>query len=246
MASPLAFKGRAGFTLIEVLVSTVLLGLMGALLMSTVSLSGKAKDTVEEISGRYQIARQAMSRMAREISMAYLSKNMSLPEPAYVTQFKGMKSSLYFSAFGNVVHQKDAKQSDQQVLGFYLGVDRDGHQSLMRRHRPGLNMDVEKGGHAQVLCPNVSKLEFQYYDDQMDKWEEEWNSDPTIFVAQGLMESGSGSRSREDREGQRNLPKTWRLPTLVKISMTVDMGGMEEVTWISQTAIPIQEPLDLN
>ena len=103
-----------------------------------------------------------MSRMSREISMAYLSKHVFLADPIVVTQFKGYKDRLYFSAFGHSVHQKDAIESDEQVLGFYLATDKNGHKSLMRRMHPNLNLDVEKGGRAQVLCPNVIKLAFSY------------------------------------------------------------------------------------
>lgn len=141
-----------GFSLIEVMVAMVLLALMGLLLMQSLNSSVRAKDEAENISGRFQEARQAMARMSRDISMAYLSKNMYSLEPNYITQFKGRKNSLFFSAFGHVVRQKDAKESDQQVLGFYLAEDKKGQQSLMRREHPNLNLDVEQGGKSQVLC----------------------------------------------------------------------------------------------
>src|SRR5580698_5175047 len=99
-----------GFSLIEVMVAVVLMGMMGALLMGTINSSLRAKESVEEISSRYHLASQALSRMTREISMAYLSKHINLAEPAFVTQFKGKPDSLAFSAFGNVIRQKDAKQ----------------------------------------------------------------------------------------------------------------------------------------
>lgn len=238
-----AGPNHLGFTLIEVMVATVLMGLMGALLMAAINSSVKAKDTVEEISGRYHLVRQAMSRMAREISMAYLSKHIALGDPAFTTQFKGRQDSVYFSAFGNVVHQKDAKQSDQQVIGFYLATDREGQQSLMRRAQPNLNLDVEKGGLAQVLCPKVSKLEFSYYDNRYKKWDESWVSDPTLFAAQGQVED---QQKGEERSETGPLPKPWRLPSFVKITMTVEMQEGVPMTWVTETEIPIQEPLDLN
>src|SRR5580700_1858047 len=103
-----------GMSLIEVMVSVVLMGLMGALLMSSINSSIKGKETVLELSTRYQLVRQALSRMTREISMAYLSKNISISDPPFVTQFKGKIASLAFSAFGNVIRQRDAKQSEEQ------------------------------------------------------------------------------------------------------------------------------------
>jgi general secretion pathway protein J len=237
-------KNLRGFSLIEVMVAVVLMGMMGSLLMTSINSSLKAKDTVEEISGRYQVVRQAMSRMAREISMAYLSKHINVTEPAYVTQFKGKSESLYFSAFGNVVRQKDAKQSDQQVLGYYLAQDKSGQQSLMRRNHPNLNLDVLKEGRAQVLCPKVSKLVFSYYDDRFDRWEESWSADPLQMAAQGRLEGQD--KAEEKGSGSGSLPKPWRLPRFVKISMTVEMAEGVEMTWISEAEIPIQEPLDLN
>lgn len=239
-----SLRRARGFTLIEVMVATVLLGLMGALLMTTINSSVNAKEAVDEISGRYHLVRQALTRMAHEISMAYLSKHINVLEPAYVTQFKGQKDQLFFSAFGNVVRQKDAKQSDQQVIGFYLGTDREGKQSLMRRAHPNLNLDVEKKeGHAQVLCPNVSKLEFHYYDGKDGEWNEVWVSDPLLLTNQGQIDERLGREAKE--LARANTPKQWRLPSYVKITMTVEMAQGTEMTWVTQTEIPIQDPLDL-
>lgn len=236
-----------GFTLLEVMVATVLMGMMGTLLMVALNSSIQARDVVEENSGRYQYVRQALSRMAREISMAYLSKHISLSDPSFMTQFKGKRDRLYFSAFGNVVHQRDAKQSDQQVIGFYLATDKKGRNSLMRRQQPNLNLDVEKGGVAQVLCPNVTKLEFTYYDNRYKKWEESWVADPTFFAGQEQQNELQGKPEEQvQKTGDELTPKPWRLPAFVKISMTVEMQEGVPMTWITETEIPLQEPLDLN
>lgn len=229
--------GIRGFSLIEIMVAMVLMGMMGALLMTSINSSVAAKDKVEEISERNQMVRQALIRMSREISMAYLSKHVNLIDPAYITQFKGKKDTLYFSAFGNVVRQKDAKQSDQQVLGYYLDDDKDGKKVLMRKFHPNLNLDVEKGGRAQVLCPGVSKLEFSYYDEDLNKWDEEWIADPSGLVAMGTL------GGQEDRGPSQ---KQWSLPSFVKISLTADMGDGVEMVWVSQTQIPLKDPIDFN
>ncbi|HXW53938.1 MAG TPA: type II secretion system protein GspJ [Myxococcota bacterium] len=238
--------GLLGFTLIEIMVASLLLGFMGILLTASIRSSIKAKDTLEDISSRDQMVRQAMSRMAREISMAYLSKHFNHGDPAYLTQFKGHKDRLFFSAFGHVVHQRDAKQSDQQVLGFYLAPDKNGQQALMRRMRANLNLDVEKGGVAQVLCPHVTKLEFAYFDEEMNKWEESWSVDSRTLSGEGQ----NLAQEKKPTEGQEAKPKVpagkrSRLPSYVKISLTANMGEGSEMTWITETEIPIQMPLDL-
>jgi general secretion pathway protein J len=243
-------KGVLGFTLIELMVATVLFSIVGMLLAGAINSSIRAKDAVENTSERFQIVRQAVARMAREISMAYLSKHVNFSEPAYYTQFKGKKDAIYFSAFGHAVHQKDAKQSDQQVIAFYLGTDRDGHQSLIRRQHPNLNRDVEQGGRAQVLCPNVKKLEFAYFDSRMEKWDETWLADSGSIVSKNL--SLNEKNQEKDKKGEEaqvpnsgSSPKLGRLPSFVRIMLTVDMAEGLEMVWTTETQIPIQDPFDL-
>ncbi|MCA9507323.1 MAG: prepilin-type N-terminal cleavage/methylation domain-containing protein [Myxococcales bacterium] len=234
-------KYFSGFTLIEIMVATVLMAMMGLLLMTSLNTSVQAKDNVEHISQRYQEVRQALSRMSHEISAAYLSKNINLTEPAYLTQFKGEKNKLFFSAFGHVVTQKDAKESDQQVLGFYLATDKNGKKSLMRRNNSHLNLDVTRGGRSQILCPNVSELEFSYYDSRFKKWQDSWVSDPSSMLLLG-QNSGTKQNSNE----QNDSLKPWQLPAFVKISMTVEMSEGNLIKWIMQTEIPVQDPLELD
>lgn len=230
----------SGFSLIEVMVATVLLGLMGALLMTSINSSVNAKDMVEKTSLGYQLANQAVARMTREIALAYLSKNINLSDPIYVTQFKGKKDRLFFSAFGHVVRQKDAKQSDEQVLGFYIGTDKSGKTSLMRRFSANLNKDVEKGGTAQVLCPDVATLEFSYYDNKQNKWAESWLADPLQSLGAGLDLANA-----DNKDAGANSHKGLRLPSFVKISLTVEINGVAK-TFIGEAEIPIEESLDLN
>lgn len=240
-------RNLKGFSLIEVMVAVVIMGMMGSLLMSTINASIKAKDAVEDMSLRYQLVRQALSRMTREISMAYLSKHINLVEPAFVTQFKGKTDKIAFSAFGNVIRQKDAKQSDEQVLSFYLATDKRGRQSLMRRHHPNLNLDVDKGGVVQVLCPNVKKIVFSYYDDRFDKWDETWVADPSTMAAQERVEGVDKEQKKDDPlKEEKVIPKTWRLPRYIKITLTAEMVVGVDMTWVTETEIPIQEPLDLH
>lgn len=227
-----------GFSLIEIVIATALLAMMGMMIMTSLNSSMMAKDKISNISNRYQLADQAMSRMAKEIAMAYLSKNINVSEPAFITQFKGKKDSLFFSAFGNVVRQKDAKQSDEQVIGYYLAPNDKGGLSLMRKHRANLNLDVEKGGRALVLCPDVSKLSFSYYDHRFDRWEESWFADPLAMA----MHDGH-QKKKQDKS---SLPKPWRLPSMIKIELTVTMPDNSSKTWVSQTEIAMKEPLDLD
>lgn len=63
-----------GFTLIELMISAVLVAMMGVLIMASIHSSVASKDSAEKLSQRFQEGNQAIARMSREISMAYLSK----------------------------------------------------------------------------------------------------------------------------------------------------------------------------
>lgn len=139
------------------------------------------------------------------------------------------------------MYQKDAKESDEQVLGYYLALDKQGNQALMRRMHPDLNTDVEHGGRSQVLCPNVTKLEFSYYDKTIDQWLDTWLADPTMQPNAGNI------RPVPKEEGKANdATRSLRLPSVVKITMTVLLEENREMTWVSMAEIAMQDPLDLN
>lgn len=227
-------KAQKGFSLIEIMIAATLLVMMGTMLFSTINSSLNAKTLVEDISLRHQLARQALSRMAREISMAYLSKHYNKNDPAYVTQFKGYSDRLYFSAFGNLVTQKDQKQSDQQVLGYFLAKDKNGNDALYRQYHPNLSLDVEKGEMKQILLRNTVKLEFLYYDDKNDKWEDKWIIDPLNVI------EDDKDKNNEERK------KSLRLPSLVKITLTIKMPSEQNMKWTTITEIQTNKPVDLN
>lgn len=221
------------FSLIEIMIASLLLAMMGVIIMTSFNSSIKAKDNIESISNNFHLARQAINRMGKEVSMAYLSKNLNTLEPAYLTQFKGYKDKLYFSAFGNVVRQKGAKESDQQVIGYFLANDKNGILSLMRAYQPNLNLDVEKITNYQVLCPNVKKIEFSYFDNRTEKWDDNWLSDTKSLQAGSNMNSGISG-------------KILVLPSKVKISLITEISAGNEINFISEVEIPMTSPLDLN
>ena len=62
----------AGFTLVEVMVALALLATVTTAMWSTMATSFETKDRVLEINERYHEGRQMMTRMSRELRMAFL------------------------------------------------------------------------------------------------------------------------------------------------------------------------------
>jgi len=206
-----------GFTLLEVLIAAALLAITGAFLATSLSSSIDAKEAVETTSGRYHVVRQGMTRMVDEISMAFLSAHNVTPELRVRTGFRGERDTIAFTAYGHVPRVEDAKESDQREVAFSLGTDdRTRTQSIMRRVQAFLDDDLDEGGREQTLVPDVSELEFQYWDNVTEEWKDEWDTESGAF--QG------------------------RLPTRVKITFTAVMDDGIEQEFTTQTRVWLEKP----
>jgi general secretion pathway protein J len=206
------------FSLLEVMIAAGLLAIMGTLLAASLSTSITAKEVAEQTSDRYHLARQAMSRMVDEISMAYMSQHISATEPKSKTGFKGERDRLWFTAFGYVPRLQDAKQSEQRELEFKHDLDpRRGTDAILRREQANPDLELDEGGRTQTLLPDVSELEFFYWDPQTEDWKDSWDTE---------------SAATQNR-----------LPSRVKIKFTVavDNDG-EEREFVSQARVFIQAP----
>jgi len=168
---------KRGFSLIEILIAGALLAIIGVMLMTTLNSSIEVKDRVDIISNRYFLIRQAMSRMCREISMAYLSAHKNFSDPVVDIQFKGEKSSLAFVAFGGFVRQKDAHESDQREITYFVGEDKNQVLSLMRKEKVNPTRYLGQEGRTETLCPGVKSIEFKYWNDKTRSWDSEWKTE---------------------------------------------------------------------
>lgn len=165
-----------GFSLIEVLVAATLVALMGALLVSTLSSSLTIKNEVEQHSERYHVIRQALARVTRDISMAFLSDQF-IPGTPPPTNFKGGMHDLEFSAFGHVVRKKNAQESDQQTIKFSIGKDdRLGVTSLIRSYEVNINVKNSREIR-QTMCRDIKNIRFSYFDEKKGKFVDEWNTE---------------------------------------------------------------------
>lgn len=203
-----------GFSLMEVLIACALLAIVGGLLYTSLSSSLDAKEIVEGTSSRYHLARQALSRMVDEVSMAYLSAHRNAAELKVKTGFKGERESLSFTAFGYVPRLEDAKQSEQREIGYHLGVDeRTGSQAILRREQPNPDDDFEEGGREQTLLPHVTELEFAYWDDTTEDWKDTWDTEESATLN--------------------------RLPSRIRITLTAKMDDEDgrEQTFMTQARV---------
>ena len=216
-----------GFTLIEVMVAVSILAIVTVLTWASFKQTFSTKSAIEAQAGRYRTVRLALERMAHELSMAYVSQNEDTSQPERRTRFIGKHHSdideVLFSYFGHQRLYQDANEADTALVYYYAGHDRDDSrkQNLMRRETRRLSYDKidEQPGEADIVCDDVIKLKLDYWDQRDKVWRDEW-------VTTSL-------------DGQPD-----RLPTKIRITLTVHDERGKEVPFQTEVRVAMQEPLN--
>lgn len=221
-----------GLTLIEILVAITVLTIMTVSVWTSFGTTMQGMRHAEQVQVRYSQVRNAMSRMAAEMSMAYLSFNRPADEERHFTLFDGREQftsdSVTFSAFAHVRMRKDANESDQSVIQYFLDRDAtDGTRThLYRRETRRLTGDTPdrlvEYTPAYIFCEDIKTFDVKYWDVKKVDWVDEWRT------------------TKQDMQPD-------RLPERVKITMTfIDKTTGREVKYVAQTLLMMQEKLDFS
>ncbi|MBS2029041.1 MAG: prepilin-type N-terminal cleavage/methylation domain-containing protein [Deltaproteobacteria bacterium] len=187
---------NAGFTLMEVMIAVAIVSIMGGLIYASFGPMLRAKEVIEAESEHYRGIQVALTRMSREISMAFMSNDFDhtrwRDKSDMPTFFSGDSEQLSFTAFAHQRRYKDAKESDQAVFEYRVGRNPEAelgestHDVLIRRENPLLEAETDSckrgGGRSDdcgvemVLSDDVKKIKFEYYDDNRHEWVEEWDT----------------------------------------------------------------------
>jgi len=172
--------GARGLTLLEVMVAVAVLTLVSVLVYGAFSTITRGKQTAGQLSERYRVGRLAMTRMTRELSMAFVSMhNAAIPSlNVRVTAFTGSARRVDFDAFAHRRLMKDAHESDQCELGYFLTTNakKNNQQDLVRREQTIIDDQPGKGGVVQVLADDVDTFQLKYLDPTSGLWTEQWDT----------------------------------------------------------------------
>ncbi|MCK6527494.1 prepilin-type N-terminal cleavage/methylation domain-containing protein [Myxococcota bacterium] len=169
-----------GFTLLEMLVAVAIMAAAMALLWTSFAGAVKVEDQVRRKADTVAMGRTAMERISRELSMAFLSPNLS-PTSSYATVFKGQDKDPFDEAiFTSLSHEKlykDAREGDQAEISYYREEDPDSDLSmLVHRESPRIDGDPERGGVVLPLAYRVKSFNLRYYDLDKKEWVDQWDT----------------------------------------------------------------------
>jgi general secretion pathway protein J len=222
-----SLRRARGFTLIEVMVAVSILAIVTTLTWTSFKQTFATKSAIEAQAGRYRTVRLALERMARELSMVYISQNEDTSQPERRTRLVGKHHNdideVLFSYLGHQRLYQDANEADTALVGYYAARDRDDSRktNLMRRETRRLSYYKidEQPGEADIVCDDVVKLQIEYYDHRDKVWREEW-------VTTAL-------------DGQPD-----RLPSKIRITLTVRDERGKEVPFQTELRVAMSEPLN--
>ena len=206
-------KNIHGFTLMEVLIATAILAIVLSIVygsfVQTKRVIARAEGSVDELRG----VRVSFNRMMWDLSMAFLSKQDpdQTDQTDVNTIFVGTNDfaagypndSIDFTSYANRIRNKDARESDQTEVGYYLNRNFEGDTVLMKREKRQIDKKPLEGGKSYELSEDVIGLNFRYLD-QEGAWVDSWDS----RVSKAIPEAVEITLIIKDRTGRERSYRT--------------------------------------
>lgn len=177
-------RRRLGVTLVEVMVSLAIFSLVGTMVYSAFSTTARHKQRVEADLDRHQVVAAALERMARELSMAYVSAqrnpndSMVTMETAFRGTDHGERDRIDFTSFSHQRLFRNAHESDQNEISYFVTQHPEDSRRtvLARREQNRPDDNAERGGNVEILLEDVSAFEIEYLEPGDYRWVREWDA----------------------------------------------------------------------
>lgn len=216
-----------GMTLLEVLVSLGVLAMISLLIYGAFdSLSRGRKGEAVRVD-RARQGRDAVQRITHEIQAAFLSahnpQNQALVtrQTAFIATNSANFDRVDFTSFAHRRVEKEAKESDQCEIGYFVvkDPDHDDKMDLVRREQANPDYEPKKGGVVNVLAEDVETFDLRFLDPITGQWIENWDSTQLT--------------------GQLN-----RLPLEVKLTLVLKpVKNSPPFRYVTKFILPMQDPL---
>lgn len=209
-----------GFTLVEVLIAVAITATIGAMTVGSLRQVDHAAEVARRQNERYAAARLALTRIAREVSMAFLSDNFDTSRfRDRPTLFVGREDELLFTTFAHQRLYRDARESDQAVVEYVVDSDPEhpGEEALFRREKARIDDEPDRGGRRDLVADHVASFRLSYWDAKRKDWVREWTT--------------------------RSVERATELPSRVRIELEVTLADGRRERFATETRVELRTPL---
>ena len=216
-----------GMTLLEILVSLGVMVMISLLIYGAFDSISRGRRGEALRADRARQGRDAVERIARELQGAFVSMhnpiNVALVTrtTGFVAQNGAQYDRVDFTSFAHRRILKEAKESDQAAVGYFVvkDPDVDGKMDLVRREQAPIDFDPKRGGVVNVLAEDVESFDLKYLDPLTGQWVESWDS---TQLAQQLN----------------------RLPIEIRVELKLkSVKNTPEFKFTTKAILPITQPL---
>jgi type II secretion system protein J len=225
-AQPENCENKTGFTLVEVVVSMVLMALILVCAYACLSACLSSRKMIEPRADVLQNARVAMAMISADLRNAC---PLSSDNP-----FLGMQRTLGQVEADNVdfaTHNYTARQpreSDFCEVSYFVDKDDSGRFCLYRRRNPMLAPDPLSGGSREEIAQDILGLRLEYSDGT--DWYDEWGN------AEHPEDAAAGTAASSVQANDQGLPEA------VRITLMLDSDSQSNVV-TNNEAPPAGAPL---
>jgi general secretion pathway protein J len=179
---------KRGFTLLEVILAVTVLAIVGTMVYGGFSQTALNKARIEEDIDHSRIVHMALERMARELTMAFVSTHtnpsldLRVVETAFVGKDNGDDDRIDFTSFSHRRLYRNAPESDQNEISYFVTEHPDDRdvQVLARREQNRIDEDPRRGGKSQILVENVEEFNLEYFDPLLSDWVQTWDTEDVL------------------------------------------------------------------
>jgi general secretion pathway protein J len=178
-------RSRArGMTLLEVVIAVAIIAMISLLLYGAFDAITRGKRTESMRADRSRQGREAMSRIVREMSAAYvslhapLSQSQLIRRTVMVAERNSSGDRVDFASFAHRRLDQGATESDQAEIGYFVTRDPnvEGKADLVRREQTPIDLEPRSGGSTQVMAEDIESFELRYFDAITGQWLETWDT----------------------------------------------------------------------